>query len=238
MPTIFEVKELSKKFGGMRVIRGVNLRIERGDLRCLVGPNGAGKSTLFRLFIGEYQPSGGSVFFEGREVTTLPVYERIRLGMSIKFQTPRVFPGVSVEENLRVALQRRRARGGGDAGLAETLALVGLGPVRSIRAEDLSHGQLQWLEIGMALSLDPSFLMLDEPTAGMSGAETRRVGEFLHSLNAKGTTIVVIDHDMEFVKQIAKSVTVLHLGRVFAEGNVAEILANKDVARIYLGVEQ
>lgn len=235
MTTIFEARDLSKQFGGVHVINRVNLRIDRGDIRCLVGPNGAGKSTLFRLIIGECRASGGAAFFAGQEITRLPVYRRIRLGMSIKFQTPRVFPGTSIEENLRVALQRQR---GDAARLTDMLRLIGLEALRSTRAEDLSHGQLQWLEIGMALSLNPSFLMLDEPTAGMSGAETRRVGEFLQLLNAQGTTIVVIDHDMEFVKQIATSVTVLHLGQIFAEGTVTEILANSEVARIYLGVEQ
>lgn len=235
MPAILETKALYKHFGGLNATDGVDLRVESGELRCLIGPNGAGKSTLFRLILGTYPPSSGRILFRDEDITGLAAHERVRRGISIKFQVPGIFLALAVEQNLRIALQRVAGRREEDERLESLLALLGLERQRAMLAGALSHGQQQWLEIGMAIALDPALLLLDEPTAGMSPDETHKTGELVKRLNARGMTIVVIEHDMTFVRQIAQRVTVLHFGRIFDEGPLDDIVRNEDVARIYLG---
>ena len=235
MAALLETRQLSKHFGGLNAINGVDLRIEPGELRCLIGPNGAGKSTLFKLILGSHPPSAGSIWFRGTDVTALPSHTRVQQGMSIKFQVPGIFLDLTVELNLLVALQRRLDEAGQDRELERLLDLLDLQSCRLAPAGTLSHGQQQWLEIGMAIALDPALLLLDEPTAGMSPEETFKTGELVKRLNRDGMTLVVIEHDMTFVRQIARKVSVLHYGQVFVEGTVDEITANEDVARIYLG---
>lgn len=235
MAAILETRGLKKYFGGLRAIDGVELNIEQGELRCLIGPNGAGKSTLFKLIVGTYPPTEGSIFFRGEDITTLRPYHRVQRGLSIKFQIPGIFLDLPTEQNLRIALQRACAGGELETELERLLELVDLMPHRQELAGNLSHGQQQWLEIGMALGVRPALLFLDEPTAGMSGEETYKTGELVKKLNAEGMTIVVIEHDMTFIRQIAKRVTVLHFGKVFDEGGLDDIVRNEDVVRIYLG---
>lgn len=235
MATILETRGLTKYFGGLYAINGINLAIEEGELRCLIGPNGAGKSTLFKLILGSYQPSEGAILFKGDDITTLRPHLRVQRGISMKFQVPGVFLELLVEQNLRIALQRAHRGDALEQELERLLELIDLGHQRSELAANLSHGQQQWLEIAMAVALQPSMLLLDEPTAGMSPEETFKTGELVKKLNASGMTIVVIEHDMSFVRQIAKRVTVLHFGQVFDEGSLDEIVSNEDVVRIYLG---
>jgi ABC-type uncharacterized transport system ATPase subunit len=235
MATILQTRGLKKYFGGLCAINGVDLAIEEGELRCLIGPNGAGKSTLFKLILGSYQPSEGAILFKGDDITTLRPHLRVQRGMSIKFQVPGIFLELPVEQNLRIALQRAHRGAALDQELERLLELINLGYQRSELAANLSHGQQQWLEIAMAVALQPAMLLLDEPTAGMSLEETFKTGELVKKLNASGMTIVVIEHDMAFVRQIAKRVTVLHFGEVFDEGSLDEIVSNEDVVRIYLG---
>ena len=235
MATILETRGLTKYFGGLYAINGINLAIEEGELRCLIGPNGAGKSTLFKLILGSYQPSEGAILFKGDDITTLRPHLRVQRGISMKFQVPGVFLELLVEQNLRIALQRAHRGDALEQELERLLELIDLGRQRSELAANLSHGQQQWLEIAMAVALQPSMLLLDEPTAGMSPEETFKTGELVKKLNASGMTIVVIEHDMSFVRQIAKRVTVLHFGQVFDEGSLDEIVSNEDVVRIYLG---
>jgi ABC-type uncharacterized transport system ATPase subunit len=235
MATILQTRGLKKYFGGLSAINGVDLTIEEGELRCLIGPNGAGKSTLFKLILGSYQPSEGVILFKGDDVTTLRPHLRIQRGMSIKFQVPGIFLELPVEQNLRIALQRAHRGSALDQELERLFEFIGLGYQRSELAANLAHGQQQWLEIAMAVALQPSMLLLDEPTAGMSPEETVKTGELVKKLNASGMTIIVIEHDMAFVRQIAKRVTVLHFGQVFDEGSLDEIVSNEDVVRIYLG---
>jgi len=204
-------------------------------LRCLIGPNGAGKSTLFKLITGAYEPSEGSILFKGDDITTLRPHLRIQRGLSIKFQVPGIFLALPVEQNLRIALQRAYRGAALEQELERLLALIDLEHQRDDLATNLSHGQQQWLEIAMAVALKPAMLLLDEPTAGMSPEETFKTGELVKKLNASGMTIVVIEHDMAFVRQIAKRVTVLHFGEVFDEGSLDDIVRNEDVVRIYLG---
>lgn len=235
MTVLLETRGLSKSFGGLNAINGVNLAIEEGEIRCLIGPNGAGKSTFFKLVIGTYEPTQGQVLFAGADITTLRPHLRVQRGLSIKFQVPGIFLDLLVEQNLRIALQQKHGPHTIDAETDQLLKFLELDRSRSLLAGSLSHGQQQWLEIGMAVALQPKLLLLDEPTAGMSPEETFKTGELVKRLNADGMTVVVIEHDMAFVRQIAKKVTVLHFGAVFDEGSLDKIVSNEDVHRIYLG---
>ncbi|MCB1500275.1 MAG: ABC transporter ATP-binding protein [Bauldia sp.] len=226
---------LNKHFGGLHVTANVNFTLDEGDIHCLIGPNGAGKSTFFRLLLGEYAPSSGRILFDGQDITTLKPFERIRRGMSVKFQVPGIFRSLSVRQNVEIALQDHIARGSLADEIDRLLAFVGLTDAATQEAGNLSHGQKQWLEIGMAIALKPRLLLLDEPTAGMSLEETHKTGEIVQSLQAEGMTILAVEHDMNFVRQVARKVTVLHVGRIFAQGSIEEIMADERVAAIYLG---
>jgi branched-chain amino acid transport system ATP-binding protein len=232
---LLETRKLNKRFGGMQVTADVDFTLESGELHCLIGPNGAGKSTLFRLILGEYAPTSGVILYEGNNVTALEPHERIRRGMSVKFQVPGIFKSLSVRQNLEIALQHH-LEGHGLAGeIQRQLAFLNLSEDAAQLAGNLSHGQKQWLEIGMAVSLKPRLLLLDEPTAGMSPEETHATGEMVKSLNADGMTVLAVEHDMAFVRQVAARVTVLHFGRIFAQGSIDSIVADERVAEIYLG---
>jgi branched-chain amino acid transport system ATP-binding protein len=233
--SILETRGLNKHFGGLHVTADVNLALEEGEIHCLIGPNGAGKSTLFRLILGEHAPSSGSIFYAGQDITPLKSFQRIRRGMSVKFQVPGIFKALSARQNLEIALQHHLQGGSLDAEADRLLDFLHLSEVAAQSAGNLSHGQKQWLEIGMAISLKPKLLLLDEPTAGMSPAETFATGEIVQTLNAGGVTILAVEHDMSFVRQVARRVTVLHLGRIFAQGTIEEIIADERVAAIYLG---
>jgi ABC-type uncharacterized transport system ATPase subunit len=232
---ILETRSLNKSFGGLRVTNAVNLAIPKGQIHCLIGPNGAGKSTLFRLILGEHAPSGGQIFYQGSEITQLMPFERVQRGISVKFQVPGIFNTLSVEQNLRIALQRHVTRSDLETEVDRLLVFLRLDKARRGQAGNLSHGQKQWLEIGMAIALKPDLLLLDEPTAGMSADETHETGELVHELNRKGMSILAVEHDMTFVRQVAQQVTVLHFGRIFAQGTIDEIVADDRVVEIYLG---
>lgn len=233
--TVLDARGLNKSFGGLKVTSDLDLALAAGELHCLIGPNGAGKSTLFRLIIGEHQPDTGQILFEGADITRMASHDRVRRGMSVKFQVPGVFRALSVRQNLEIALQRHLEGVSLEAEIARLLIFLNLAADAGQSAGNLSHGQKQWLEIGMAISLKPSLLLLDEPTAGMSIEETEATGEMVKLLNADGMTILAIEHDMAFVRQVAQRVTVLHLGRIFAQGNIDQITRDERVAAIYLG---
>ncbi|MDO9709911.1 ABC transporter ATP-binding protein [Paracraurococcus lichenis] len=235
MTEILATRELSKSFGGLAAVSGVSLAVEQGQVHCLIGPNGAGKSTLFKLIVGTYPPSAGAVLFRGEDVTAARPFQRVRRGMSIKMQQPSIFRELPVRQNLHIALQYHADRGQMGEEEERLLELLGLAAAAETPAGTLSHGQQQWLEIGMALALKPALLLLDEPTAGLSPEETERTGDLILRLAREGMTVLVVEHDMAFVRQVAQQVTVLHLGRVFARGSVAEITADPRVAEIYLG---
>jgi ABC-type uncharacterized transport system ATPase subunit len=235
MMPILETRGLNKHFGGLHVTADVNLVLEEGELHCLIGPNGAGKSTLFRLILGEHVPSSGTIFYAGYDITALKSFQRIRRGMSVKFQVPGIFKSLSARQNLEISLQHHLEGNSLEAEADRLIDFLHLRDVREQLAGNLSHGQKQWLEIGMAISLKPKLLLLDEPTAGMSPTETFATGEIVQTLNADGVTILAVEHDMTFVRQVARRVTVLHLGRIFAQGTIEEIVADERVAAIYLG---
>ena len=231
--TILATDRLTKNFGGLTAVDSVDFSITEGEIRCLIGPNGAGKSTLLELITGQLSPSEGDIYFDGEDLTEMDTHERIDTGLSVKFQSPHIYESLSVEENLRVPLQRTDREG--EPVLAETLDRITLADKRTTRASELSHGEKQRLEIGMAVTLDPTLMLLDEPVAGMSVDETADVAELIRSLHDDGMTFLVVEHDMEFVRKISEQVTVLNQGSVLTQGPIEEIEANDEVRRIYLG---
>ena len=232
---LLETRKLNKRFGGLQATADVDFSLEPGELHCLIGPNGAGKSTLFRLILGEYQPTSGQIFYDGRDITRLEPHVRIRHGISVKFQVPGIFKALNVKQNLEIALQYHLEGLGLRDEIERQLEFLNLTADAGQLAGNLSHGQKQWLEIGMATSLRPTLLLLDEPTAGMSPEETHATGEMVRALQTEGMTVLAVEHDMNFVRQIATRVTVLHFGRIFAQGSIDEIMADDRVAEIYLG---
>jgi len=235
-PTLLRAEGLTKAFGGIRAVDGLDLSVAPGELRCLIGPNGAGKSTLFSLLAGIHQADAGRILFKGEDITTLSPFRRVRRGICLKFQTTRIYRGLTVGENLIIA--RGKQRGPRANGRLEwALGALGLAGELARPAGQLSHSHQQWLEICLALATEPELLLLDEPTAGMTPEETARTAEFVIKLGGQGITILVVEHDMAFVRHIASGVTVLHYGRVFADGTLQEIEANHEVRRIYLGEE-
>jgi branched-chain amino acid transport system ATP-binding protein len=235
MTSLLEAVHLEKRFGGLKAVDDLSLAIEEGELHCLIGPNGAGKSTFFKLVLGRYPPSAGRVRFRGEDITTVDSYARIKRGISVKMQVPGVFGELPVVQNLTIALQNRFDRATVRREVERLLDFVDLTREADKPAGQLGHGQKQWLEIAMAVGVQPSLLLLDEPTAGLSPEETIKTGEMVIEFNRRGMTVVVVEHDMAFVRQIARQVTVLHLGRVFAQGTIDAISANEAVQEIYLG---
>lgn len=233
--SLLVTEKLNKHFGGLHVTADVDFTVERGEVHCLIGPNGAGKSTFFRLLLGEHAPSSGRILLDGQDITALKPFQRIRRGMSVKFQVPGIFKALSVAQNIEIALQDHVEATGLRAEIDRLLGFLGLADSRAMPAGSLSHGQKQWLEIGMAIALKPRLLLLDEPTAGMSPEETRATGDIVKALQTDGVTVLAVEHDMNFVRQVADQVTVLHLGRVFAQGTMDAIVADERVAAIYLG---
>jgi branched-chain amino acid transport system ATP-binding protein len=236
MSPLLETRSLTKHFGGHAAVSDVDLSVTQGEIHCLIGPNGAGKSTLFKLIVGTHEATSGHIAFRGADVTRQRPFQRVQQGMSIKMQAPSVFKELPVRQNIHIALQHHVA---GRAELTREedrlLALLDLSADAKKPAGELAHGQQQWLEIGMALALKPVLLLMDEPTAGLSPEETFKTGELIQKLNAEGMTVLVVEHDMAFIRQIAQRVTVLHFGKVFAEGSIGEVIADPRVAEIYLG---
>jgi branched-chain amino acid transport system ATP-binding protein len=230
---ILATRQLTKKFGGLTAVDDVDFEVNRGEIRCLIGPNGAGKSTLLNLVTGKLSPSEGDIYFDGNDLTGLDPHERIDTGLSVKFQSPHVYENLSVKRNLQVPLQRTDRNV--DRVMAETLEQIALTEQADTPAGDLSHGQQQRLEIGMAITLDPELMLLDEPVAGMSVDETADVADLITSLHDDGMAFLVVEHDMEFVREISEQVTVLNQGAVFRQGPIEEIETDEAVRRIYLG---
>jgi urea transport system ATP-binding protein len=238
---ILQVSSLSVDFDGFKALTDVDLEVEQGELRFLIGPNGAGKTTLIDVVTGLTRASDGTVTFQGEVISGKKEHQIVRRGVGRSFQTPTVFDSRTVAENLDLAesFRRRfatlflRARKA-SAPVATTLENIGLAPVAGELAGVLSHGQKQWLEIGMLLVQDPALLLLDEPVAGMSPQERLDTGALLERL-AGDRTIVVVEHDMAFLRRFAQRVTVLHEGKVLCEGTVEEVQSDPRVREVYLG---
>ena len=244
-PAILCVDNVSVSFDGFRALNQLTLILDKGELRCLIGPNGAGKTTLMDVITGKTKPDSGTVFLthDARDLTLLKEYEIAELGICRKFQRPTVFAGHTVYENLELALSGRkgvlnslffRLSNAQKQTIEETLELIGLHEHAAVRAGQLAHGQKQWLEIGMLLAQNPKVLLVDEPIAGMTHQESERTAELLKSL-AGERTVVVVEHDMDFVRSIAKKVTVLHEGSVLAEGDIDSVQNDPRVVEVYLG---
>lgn len=241
---ILTLEGVTKAFDGFKAINELNFYMDEGELRVVIGPNGAGKSTMLDLITGRTRPDLGKVEFEQKtDLTTLNESEINQLGIGRKFQTPSVYTDHSVFENIWLSLEGTRTvwstlfsrmTAHQKDRIHQVLKTVGLEKRAAAKAGSLSHGQKQWLEIGMLLAQNPKLLLVDEPAAGMSDEETARTGELLMSL-AGHHSIIVIEHDMTFVRQIARKVTVLHQGSVLCEGSVDEVQNDPRVIEVYLG---
>jgi ABC-type uncharacterized transport system ATPase subunit len=223
---LLQVSGLSRAFGGVRAVDGVDFSLAAGELRCLIGPNGAGKSTFFKCLTGQLKPTAGDIRFSGRDLIGLQTHEIARLGVGVKTQVPSVFGGLSVAENLALAARRER-----DESLVDQL---GIAAILERQVDHLPHGQRQLVELAMVLATEPRLILLDEPTAGLTREEVERVAGLIQSLEHRCATIVV-EHDMQFVRAIARTVTVFHQGRTLVEGSVHDIMNNADVRAVYLG---
>lgn len=239
------VDNVSVAFDGFKAITDLTLILDEGELRCIIGPNGAGKTTLQDIITGKTKPDAGSVFLVGdnTDLTSLNEYEIAERGICRKFQRPTVFQGHTVFENLELALPGKkgvfsslfaRLSKAQHERIDEVLETIGLKDQKHSPAGLLSHGQKQWLEIGFLLAQEPRVLLVDEPVAGMTHQETEKTAELLSSLAGK-RTVVVVEHDMEFVRSIARTVTVLHEGKILAEGSMDAVQANPKVIEVYLG---
>ncbi len=230
-------EHLAKRFGGVIATDDVSLSVEPGELLCIIGPNGAGKSTFFSLLCGIQQPDAGRILFKGEDITRLPSFARVRKGIGLTFQTNRSFVELDVSQNLAIPMAAMRMARGGEAEdrYRYALDLFGLAENDPTPVRELAHDRRQWLEILMVLAGGPELLLLDEPTAGMSPEETSQTAKVLRHLNETGLTIIVVEHDIAFVREVARRVTVLHQGRVFADGGLDEITTRQDVRDIYLG---
>jgi urea transport system ATP-binding protein len=235
---------VSHSFDGFKAINNLSLAVDKGELRAIIGPNGAGKTTMMDMITGKTRPDEGEIFWKNKvDLTTIDEVGSARLGIGRKFQKPTVIESLTVEENLELALAMDRSvlatlfyrQSNADRErLIELLEQVRLTDARDKPAADLSHGQKQWLEIGMLLAQDPELLLVDEPAAGMTDEETMRTAELLRGLAGKHT-IVVVEHDMEFVRALNCKVTVLHQGHVLAEGRLDIVSADPRVIEVYLG---
>lgn len=232
---ILTTRALTRRFGGVTAVDSVDLSIEEGEIRCLIGPNGAGKSTLFKCLTHQLKPSSGEILFRGRDLSRLPSFRIARLGIAIKNQIPSVYRQLTVRENIRLAALRHHRSSALSNAVNSTLEEIGLDDIRAEAAvATLSHAHRQWVELGMLLVSSPQLALLDEPTAGMTRDEMLKTVGIIGRLNQRAT-VIVVEHDLEFITRLAKRVTVLHQGAVLVEDTMANIEANETVRNIYLG---
>jgi urea transport system ATP-binding protein len=240
---VLSVEGLTVSFDGFKAVDNLNLYVNRNEVHVVIGPNGAGKTTLLDLICGKTQATSGSIRFKEQELTKMREHDIVRAGVGRKFQTPSIYESLSVYENLEMSFPRGRSVFGAltfkrSPDVIDRVKQVAddifLSAHLHEQADLLSHGQKQWLEIGMLLMQEPELMMLDEPVAGMSVSERSKTAELLNRISA-GRSVLVIEHDMEFVKSIAHKVTVLHQGKVLAEGSMESVQANPKVIEVYLG---
>ena len=240
---ILTAEGVTKSFDGFKAINDLNFYLDEGELRTIIGPNGAGKSTFLDLVTGRTRPDEGQIEFKDTPVTKKSEYQIYRMGIGRKFQTPSVYSDHTVYENILLGLKGSRGVWSAIFGrvtpaqnerIFEVLEIINLKDKAQVRAGALAHGQKQWLEIGMLIAQDPELMLVDEPAAGMTDEETARTGELLLSLAGKHT-IIVIEHDMVFVRQLASKVTVLHQGSILCEGSLDQVQNDERVIEVYLG---
>ena len=247
MNAILEAHEIRKQFGALVAVDDVSLAVEEGTLHSIIGPNGAGKTTLFNLVSGTLKPSSGRVVFKGSDITDLPMHQTIHRGIGRSFQITNIFPNLTIFENIRLAAQAlgndsfrifrsHRSYPTYTERTEEVLHQVGLTTKAALPARTLPHGDQRKLELGMILAPDPEVLMLDEPTAGMASEQVPELLALISSIQSAGNkTVVLVEHNMNVVMRVSDRITVMHQGRVLAEGTPAEISANRDVQTAYLG---
>jgi len=237
------IEDLTVSFDGFKAVDNLNFYLDQDELHVVIGPNGAGKTTVLDLICGKTKSTSGSIKFKNRELTKLAEHQIVHAGVGRKFQTPSIYENLSVYQNLEVSYPRGRGVFGSlmfkcdaevDTRIREVAAEIFLEDMLDMESALLSHGQKQWLEIGMLLIQDPQLLMLDEPVAGMSVKERELTAELLKRI-CKGRSVLVIEHDMEFVERIAHKVTVLHQGKILAEGDMQAVQNNPKVIEVYLG---
>jgi urea transport system ATP-binding protein len=230
-------------FSGFRAVSDLNLTVKKGELRCLIGPNGAGKTTALDLICGKTRLTSGEIRFEGQPIQKFPEYKIARAGVGRKFQVPSVFRELTVRDNLHIGHSSKPGvfsnlmtfrRSAGAADIERLAGLVGLENELEMEAAHLSHGQTQWLEIALLLAQDPTLILMDEPTAGMTAQETKKTAQLFNRLRGRHT-LVVVEHDMGFVRDIAETISVMHQGRLLAEGLISDVERNKEVRDAYLG---
>ena len=239
---MIEIRDLRREFGGIRALDGVDLRVEAGERRAVIGPNGAGKTTLFNVLTGELHATSGAIRLAGTDVSPLATWQRARLGLARMYQRNELFDPLSVRENVLLAItslsgafRPLRSPGPAELGAADAvLAQVGLAERATAPARSLSHGERRQLELALALARRPRVLLLDEPTAGMSPAETERIAALIGGLD-RALTLLIVEHDMDVVFRLADRITVLHEGRAIAEGTPDQIRADRQVHDVYLG---
>ena len=240
---LLALKQVTVSFQGFVAVDGLDLEMDAGELRCLIGPNGAGKSTTLDLICGKSRIASGEIIFRGEPIHAFREFRMARAGIGRKFQVPSVFRDLTVRENLEIACSREpgvlrnlfRFSGGADTERLERLAvLVGLEDHLDTEAAQLSHGQTQWLEIALILAQDPALILMDEPTAGMTAHETKLTAELFNRLRGKHT-LIVVEHDMGFVRDIAETISVMHQGKLLAQGTAQEVSRDARVREAYLG---
>jgi len=240
---VLAIEDLTVSFDGFKAVDSLNMYIDKNELRVVIGPNGAGKTTVLDLICGKTRSSSGSIKFNNKELTKLAEHEIVRAGVGRKFQTPSIYENLSVYQNLEVSYPIGRSVWGSltfkrTAALSDRVAKIAsevlLTEQLQMEAALLSHGQKQWLEIGMLLMQEPELLMLDEPVAGMSAKERDQTADLLNRIS-QNRSVLVIEHDMEFVKKIAHKVTVLHQGKILVEGTMDKIQNDEKVIEVYLG---
>lgn len=240
---VLAIEDLTVSFDGFKAVDSLTMYIDKNELRVVIGPNGAGKTTVLDLICGKTKSTSGSIKFMNKELTKLSEHEIVREGVGRKFQTPSIYENLSVYQNLEVSYPKGRGVFGSlmfkrtevvDAEVRKIAEEIMLTDMLNMEAALLSHGQKQWLEIGMLLMQDPELLMLDEPVAGMSAKERDQTADLLNKISSN-RSVLVIEHDMEFVKKIAHKVTVLHQGKILAEGAMDQVQADEKVIEVYLG---
>jgi ABC-type uncharacterized transport system ATPase subunit len=231
---ILETRDLTMRFGGVVAVNSVNFSLAEGELRCLIGPNGAGKSTFFKCLTRQYKPSTGEIFYRGTDITGEITHQIARRGIGIKTQVPSVFDGLTVHENIWLSARRHHSTREANRIVGEIIERVGLGEAVKKTVGQLAHGERQWVELAIVLTGDPSLILLDEPTAGMTAEEVNRTTEMIREIN-KRAALIVVEHDMQFIKSIAQKVTVFHQGAILVEDTMHNLQNNQQVRDIYLG---
>jgi ABC-type uncharacterized transport system ATPase subunit len=234
MTALLSTQDLRMRFGGVTAVDGVSLTINEGELRCLIGPNGAGKSTFFKCLTGQLKPSSGQIFWRGRDVTGSDSFAIARLGVGIKTQVPALFDGLSVMDSVVLSVRRLRGERESRRRAKAALERLGIASVAKQRVGLLAHGLRQLVELAMVVAPEPDLIILDEPTAGMTAQETRRTADVILELN-RSHAIVVVEHDMQFIRSIAQTVTVFHQGRVLIEDSAENVFRDPRVRDVYLG---